>query len=132
MKNLIRTIKKYDYFFKMMTVYAVAIILLYSCKCKPKSQTPAIAQQAAVVEEKKEPVLVDPIIDSRGAYDKSLYHGVVVKQSGMRYAVVHLHNEGFYFINLTKDSLEVALLKKQLTWSKDSLQIEVSKKYLKN
>jgi hypothetical protein len=127
MKNIIRTIKKYDYFFKAMTAYAVIFVLLYSCKCEPQTPAPVLEEV-----KKVEPVLNDPIIDSRGAYDKSPYHGVVIKQSGMRYAVVHVHNEGFYFINLTKDSLEVALLKKQLTWSKDSLQIEVSKKYLKN
>lgn len=79
----------------------------------------------------KKPVLTDPIVDSRGAYDKSPYYGVVIKQSGMRYAIFYAVGETFT-LNITKDSLEVALLKKQLTWNKDSLQIEVSKKYLKN
>lgn len=119
-----KTLKKYDYFFKMMAFYAVALFTLYSCvECKKTEST-------AVFEEKKlEPVLVDKIIDSYSAYRSTPYNGVVVNQSNMRYAIFYVGSTTFT-INLTKDSLEVVALKRQVL--KDSLQIEVSRKYLKN
>lgn len=50
-----------------------------------------------------------------------------VHQADMHFVIIYY--EGVHVVNITKDSLEVSLLKKQAT--RDSLQILVFRKYLK-
>lgn len=50
-----------------------------------------------------------------------------VHQADMHYVIIYY--EGVHVVNITKDSLEVSLLKKQAI--RDSLQISVFRKYLK-
>lgn len=126
MKNLMRIMRKYDYFFKAMTAYAVIFMLLYSCKCKEEPK--AVKPPEKIYPTQNGLLVSDGFKESLEVYWKSSKNYIIIKESGMKY-LIDYYNRSF-ILNITKDSLEVVALKRQAL--KDSLQIEVSKKYLKN
>src|SRR5882724_6530080 len=96
-----KTLKKYDYLFKLMAFYLGVSFIFYSCVCKTKQQ------QEVIVPSKTE----KPLYKANGfqnAFDVP-DRAVIVNQKGMEYLIYYFH--GVTIINLTKDSLEVVTIK---------------------
>lgn len=71
--------------------------------------------------------VADGFKESTQVYWKSPRGFIIVYESGMKYLIDYSNRS--FLLNVTKDSLEIVALKRQAL--KDSLQIEVSKKYLR-
>lgn len=105
----------YDYAFKLSTFYAICAILLYSCVCEDKNNSSKTQQK---------PVSVRKTFSEAYPHDQVRH----VNEKGFHYILIYYN--GITTVNYTKDSIEIALLKTQHT--KDSLQVEVFKKYLRS
>lgn len=99
--------------------------LMSSCVQSPRCNQPATPPPPPIPYINGLPV-AEGFANLYNVYQRVPTTIILVKEGGMKYVVDYKNN----FFNLTKDSLEVVALKRQVL--KDSLQIEVSKKYLKN